>query len=383
VLFVLPIVGHPLYSKRITMLQEVGFSVEAVAFERNHPEGRLPDCPVVRLGKLADGQYLRRILKLLAALPACRRAIRRSTVVFASGSDMAMFAVIAALGTGRPVIVEVADIQRIQVANGMKGWLVRLIEGCAVSRCRLMLVTAPGFVERYYRGWLHINTPTMVLENKLEASTARFDTYEIPPSLKGTPLLDRPLRIGYFGVLRCDWSWRVLEALASSRPEELEVVVAGYATNPKDLPERAARLANVEFRGAYASPGDLPKLYGDVDLVWACYPSPEVCDPKWRWAQAVCRSNRFYESCFFKKPILTMANSGDSFDVERYGIGIVIHNPEVQGIWTSLSNITLHDWTQLKANLSRLPRSVYTYTTEAEELAAVIRRMAADRMACD
>jgi hypothetical protein len=72
-----------------------------------------------------------------------------------------------------------------------------------------------------------------------------------------------------------------------------------------------------------------------------------------------------------------MAHSGDSVDVERYGIGIVIHKHELQEIWESLSNIKASDWIQFRANLSRLPRSVYRYTAEGDELATAIRRIEA------
>jgi succinoglycan biosynthesis protein ExoL len=377
ILTILPAVGDPLYSKRIAMLQDKGFPIEAVGFERAQTSGRPPGCSALSLGKLADGRYLSRIPKLLAALPVLRRAIRRNKVVYAAGTDMAMTAVIAGFGLGKPVIMEVADIQRIQVAKGLMGRFVRILERCVVACCRLLVVTAPGFVDRYYHGWLHAKVPTMVLENKLDAVGYGSDIDVIREEKKGIPLVDRPLIIGYFGVLRCDWSWRILEALASSKQGKVKIIVAGRVTHPVDLPERAARLTNVEFRGVYSSPGDLPKLYGDVDLVWACYPSPEVLDSDWHWAQAVCRSNRFYESCCFQRPIITMAHSGDSVDVERYGIGIVIHKHELQEIWESLSNIKASDWIQFRANLSRLPRSVYRYTAEGDELATAIRRIEA------
>ena len=76
ILSVLPLLGHPRDSKRITMLQQAGFTVEAVAFERDYHTGRMPDCKVESLGRIAHGRYLQRILKMVTALPAMRRASR-------------------------------------------------------------------------------------------------------------------------------------------------------------------------------------------------------------------------------------------------------------------------------------------------------------------
>ena len=378
VLSALPVLGHPRHSKRIAMLKQAGFVVEAVAFERDYHTGRLPDCPVERLGKIAHGHYLQRILKIVTALPAIRRAIRRNHIVYAFGTDMALAAIIANLGLGRPVILEVGDIQNVQVSNGLKGYLARLLDRYVVNISRLLVVTTPGFVDGYYREWLHTRTPALVLENKLEGSMAEADQVEDATLLNGIPKVDRPLRIGYFGLLRCDWSWQVLEALALSVSAEVEIVVAGYPMSPVDLSERAKKLSNVEFLGEFRSPQDLPTLYGNVDLVWACYPSPETRDPNWRWAQMICRSNRFYESCFFKKLIISVVGSGDANEVERYGIGIIISDQRIEAIVDELSGITSDDISRCQKNLSKLPHGVYLYTTETEELKDALIGIARD-----
>ena len=368
ILSVLPLLGHPRHSKRIAMLQKAGFMVEAIAFERNYHTSRMPNCPVERLSKISHGLYLQRILKLISALPAIRRAIKRNDLIYAFGPDMAMAALIAGWGLRRPVILEVGDIQRIQVKCGLMGYLTRLMDRYAVNSCKLLVATAPGFIRGYYREWLHTITPALVLENKLETPTEDTNHMNITTIIEGKSLVDRPLRIGYFGNLRCEWSWQVLEALALSRPNEVEIVVAGYPMNPADLPERAAKLSNVDFRGVFRSPQDLPTLYGDVDLIWGCYPRPESCDLNWRWA----RTNRFYESCFYQKPIISLKDSGDSIDVERYGIGLIIYGQSIERVVDVLSGISPDDLVRWKKNMLMLPRKVYVYTSEGEELASAL-----------
>lgn len=370
ILSVLPLLGHPRHSKRISMLQQMGFEVEAVAFERDYHKGRMPDCKVEYLCKIDHGKYLKRFFAMVAALPSTRRAIKRNDIIYASGADMAFMALIAGFGLGKAVVLEVGDIRELQVSSGLKGRIVRKIDKHFVNACSLLVVTTPAFVDIYYRQWLNSSVPAMVIENKLEPAMAgKTISKDTTKPLKGMPLVDRPLRIGYFGLLRCDWSWQVLETLSTvARPNDVEIVVAGYPMKPADLPERTKKLSNVKFLGEFRSPRDLAALYSKVDLVWGCYPYPKSGDWNWRWA----RTNRFYESCFFQKPIICLAKSGDANEVKRYNIGLTIKDQDVQKVVDTLCSIKHYDLESWKKNMSKLPKKIYVYTTEMDELKSAL-----------
>lgn len=372
ILSVLPLLGHPRDSKRISMLQEGGFTVEAVAFKREYHTGRLPGCQVKFLGNISNGRYLQRILKMILSLPKLRTAIKRNDLVYASGPDMAYMAIFAGLGLGKPIVLEVGDIRELQVMRGLKGRLIRMFDRLFVDACSLLIATAPGFVEFYYRQWLKASIPSIIIENKLESTYSGLniaeEEIEIP---KGTPLVDRPLRIGYFGGLRCEWSWHVLVALALAKPKDVEIVLAGYPMNPVNLPQLVDNYPNIKYIGQYRSPNDLPLLYNSVDLVWACYQPIGPDDWNLRWA----RPNRFYESCFFKKPMISRHGSSDSVVVEHYGIGMIITDSEIEHVVSKLCNITneaIRTWTE---NMLNLPYEVYMYTTEKDELATALRNL--------
>lgn len=370
VLSLLPVLGHPRDSKRIAMLQEAGCSVEAAAFERDYHSGRMPTCAVHRLGRISHGRYARRVLQILSALPTLRRLLRKSDLAYASGQDMALSALVAGIGLGKPLILEVGDIRRVEVLRNPLGWLVRRLERFVVARSKALVVTAAGFAA-HFRDRLRTRTPLLVLENKLDAG-AMSGLH----AASALPSSGAPLRIGYFGVLRCAWSWEVLEKLAETYPNRVQVVVAGYAMEPTDIATRASRLPNVSFRGQYKSPGDLPNLYSEVDLVWACYPGPEVTDPDWRWALRVCRSNRFYESCYFARPLVSLAGSGDGDEVARYGIGLVIDDQSPPAVCAAVAAVSHDDLARWSANLTALPRSVYLYESEQERLRSAVERIA-------
>lgn len=371
VLCVLPVLGQPRHAKRISMLTQEGFEVEAAAFRRDYHRGRLPNCEIKNLGKIKSGNYIQRIFTLITSLPALRRSIRDNQVVYAFGLDMSLVAIIAGIGLGRGIILEVGDIERLQVSPCLKGLIIRMLDRYVAHVIKLLVVTASGYVEGYYHKWLNIQPPVLVLENKLEPITVKSNDVHLTNENDKQPFVDRPLRIGYFGLLRCDWSWNVLETLANTRPDDIEIIVAGRPMIPVDLIKRVEKLANIKYIGEYKSPDDLPGLYESVDIVWGCYPAPVSGDYNWRWA----RTNRFYESCLFQKPIITLSGTSDAVEVDRHGIGVSITNLETKATINTLLEISQDDLARWKENLKRLPRNVYEYTVEATDLAIAIRNI--------
>jgi succinoglycan biosynthesis protein ExoL len=358
VLTALPLIGHPRDSKRISMLQRLGFAVEAVAFHRDYHEGRLPSCPVEILGSVSHGRYVARLVTILRSLRRMRARIRKADVIYASGIDMAFLALLSGMGIGRPTVVEIGDVRELQVAPGPVGWVVRSIERFLVNSCRLLVVTAPDFADLYYRKRLQTKTPAIVIENKLEPEAMRDLPAE--PILSGKPLQDRPLRIGYFGLLRCEWTWQVLTALAARSGTRYEIVAAGLVISPKDLVRQAERHSNIFYLGTYKSPDELPRLYNQVDLVWACYPPMAANDWNFRWA----RTNRFYEACHFKRALVVREGSNDAKDVRRYGIGMTLDATNVDEAVSAFESLTLAELEGWTSSMAKLPVSAYQYTTE-------------------
>ncbi|RYE49439.1 MAG: hypothetical protein EOP24_03145 [Hyphomicrobiales bacterium] len=363
ILSLLPVLGHPRDSKRVAMLRKEGFEVEVAAFTRPYHRGRMPEGNVTVLGSLEHGRYLRRAIKMIGAIPALRQKIKNADVVYASGPDLGLFAHVAGLFVGRPVIVEIGDIRKIQVARGFVGLIARTLDRVSTGRAALLVSTAEGFVRDYYRRWLGVQTRAIVIENKLEPGLAR-----------GTPneSISSAFTIGYFGVLRCERSWQILEMLAEERPD-VSILVAGIAIGPADLPERAERLPNVRWLGEYRSPDDLQSLYSQIDIVWACYPFPSRGEQNWKWA----RTNRFYEACHFQKPMIVLAGSGDHEVVDAKQLGLAIGLESVEDDVRTVSQISAADLEKWRLNLRALEPSTYTYLNEARDLRIAIDQILA------
>ena len=147
-------------------------------------------------------------------------------------------------------------------------------------------------------------------------------------------------------------------------PSKFNVIIAGIAMVPEDLPQLVEKYDNIAYLGEYRSPEDLQSLYERVDIVWACYPFPSAEEFNWRWA----RTNRFYESCQFKKPMIALKGSGDAYDVEKYGIGMTVENNSIESVAKKISEIQAEDLKDWGKNIASLPEAIYTYTTEVVNL---------------
>ena len=400
--FLMPALGQPRWSKRIAMLKSEGFTVKALAFERDYHKGRLPDCEIHMLGSVAKGQYLKRLIVLAKAIPTLRRHTRHTSAVYAFGLDLTILALAANLFRKSPVFLEVGDIRPIQVAAGLKGKFMKFLSQKTFNLSSLLIVTSEDFVSGYYADGNVSETPWLVLENKMDApaqSTLSNGSITDSPQSKvnspPTKVPDSPIvkpsaptarhaesdvmKIGYFGVLRSPWSFNTLAAYASDNSESVKIIVAGALQEGHKEFERLIALDNVEYLGAYRSPVDLPRLYKQVDLVWGCYPEPATAQERenkaWLWAQAVCRSNRFYESCFYKIPIISMADSSDGKVVKQWNLGPILQTHDYSEIKRQLDAITPETITLWHDNMKNIPASTYQYSTETAELAKTVRRL--------
>lgn len=370
VLCLLPRLFDARISRRVDMLKQAGFKVEALAFERDLDSGKAPDCPVASLGRVRHGAYAARTAKLLLAVGKARRAVRRSDLLYAFNTEMALLALLAKRGLGKPLVQETADILNIQVA-GPWGAAARAVDRRIAERCSLLVLTSAGYAS-YYRRWLAVQTPTQVVENKLSAAFAAKVREANPPALDEAPAEGRPLRIGWFGILREPWNLRMLQALTRAAPQRFSAVLAGYfdplmrkaGVNEESF-KQVVDNPSIEYCGAYSSPDDLPALYQSVDLALDCYqPSIPVC-----WSQ----TNKYYEACLFGKPLIVRSGCADAERVARHGIGLIIEGSSPQQAAEQIANQSVEDWLSCRRNLHGLPPRTYALIDEVDALGEALR----------
>ena len=95
----------------------------------------------------------------MASIPSVRRAIKSNDLVYAFGPDMALLCHVSGIGLGRPIILEIGDIREIQTAGGIAGRLMRVVDKYLSNSCHLLVATAHGYIDYYYRQWIKTTTP--------------------------------------------------------------------------------------------------------------------------------------------------------------------------------------------------------------------------------
>ena len=368
ILCLLPRMQDPRIARRIDMLRQAGFQVNALAFERNERpgSGRRPACPTESLGKIPDGGYVLRAPQMAFCLHKVRRALGRHDAIYAFNTDLAVLSIAARVGLAKPLALEIADIAAFQTAS-RSGRLIRSLERLTVQRCHLLVLTAATYLP-YYQAWLKVDRPSLVIENKVDASfaasvrAAGSDACleEIPAKL--------PLRLGWFGKLGDEWSMHLVETLARMAPQRFTAVLAGTPDQRiKNFQSRIKHYPNIGFQFGFIHPQGLIEVHRKVFLTLACYP-PEMPHG---WSQ----SNRFYDACLFQKPLLVRSGTSDADQVQRYDIGLTIRTADVNRAAAQILDISTADWNRWRTNMAALPPQAYSVSNEVEALQQALRNL--------
>jgi succinoglycan biosynthesis protein ExoL len=362
ILCLLPIVGDTKDSKRIQILQDSGFEVLVVAFERNSYRARMPNAEINVLAKIDNGNYLKRIFIMLKCIFLLRKFIKKSNAIYALNQDLAIFAFISGLGLNKPLIIDVADIREIQTGPGIVSKIFRAIDKYITKRASLLVVTAKGFISEYYNKILGIEIRDYILlENKVDYK----DDLRIGIKLK--EFQGEKIKIGYIGVLRDEWTLHFLKELVNKYPEKFEIVCAGIdLLKAYDVEEICTKTHGMKYLGPFKSPEDLNMLFQQVDVIALFYPETNT-PAHWFTMRSVCNTNRFYEACYFRKPIISFSFCEDGKRVQDYSIGMVLdsYNIElnVELLQNELTEEKIAFWNK---NLMNLTEDLYYFGKEKE-----------------
>jgi succinoglycan biosynthesis protein ExoL len=336
-------------------LEGLGVQSNVLAFERDYYAGKFQPGDYTSLGRIEHGRYLRRLVPLLRAIRVARPTIREADVVYAFGLDLLLLGWLAsrALGQRPKLVYEVSDVREVLTEKGILSRALRWLEQRLVQDVDLLVTTSKAFIDGYYSGMLHM--PTLryqVIENKMDVGPV------VPPP--NCEEWDGTLRIGYFGLLRCRQSWEILKAAAERGCGRVQVYARGYPMELPGFEAEASTAPYVRFGGPYLVPDDLPDMYDQVDMVWACYPYRGTGVGNWRWA----RTNRFSEACAFQRPMFAQEGNEDGRVVESQGLGVCLDLSNIQASVDRILNINESDLLSWRHNIANLPRSTYLYTDE-------------------
>jgi len=172
------------------------------------------------------------------------------------------------------------------------------------------VVTAPGFMR-----WLPSRRPWLLSENVPEINFAD-SLCEIPVTALTT---NRPIRIGFPGVIRFLGPLVMLHRFMCEHPNLLELHIWGGAQSAWDLLQQKCRqdqgsLNDVHYHGPYTLREDGLDIYSALDVVWAVYDGRQT-------NVKVALPNRLYEAILAGRWLLAAEGTEVSSRVSELSVG--------------------------------------------------------------
>jgi succinoglycan biosynthesis protein ExoL len=359
VLYLASNIGDATVAKRLQMLRDGGASVSVAGFRR--AGSATPDLGPgdhVVLGETFDARFLQRILALARAsgpLNGRMRGRARPDVILARNLEMLFLAGRLRSAWAEPpaIVYECLDIHRLLLRADMIGRSLRGIERSLLREADLLITSSLAFVREYFEAHGQADLPVVVLENKVyPAPLARGRNPALVPSA------GPPLRIGWFGALRCRKSLEALSALAERSNGKVEVVLRGRPalTEFDDFHGTVAGQRFLSYGGPYA-PRDVPDLYSGVHLAWAIDYFEEGQNSAW------LLPNRIYEGGLNGAIPIALAGTETAAFIERLGIGIVVPDIAPQTLLDAIGALDAAAVRQLAEAVAALPATTFAAGT--------------------
>ena len=354
--------NDPAVHRRVRMLHAAGALVGLLGFCRGDPPQDVDGVAPLLLGRTKDARLLQRsvaVLRAALALPRWRALLVDTDAIIARQLEMLILAAIMRHihAPGTPLIFECLDIHRLMSKPGPVGWLLRATERRLLSRCQALMVSSPEFVYAHFARWHAALPPVTLIENKVLLFELDHPSAPAQLRLAGRPA-GPPWRIGWYGMIRCARSLRLLASLAAARPGFVEVVIRGRVATSvlPDFDRVVAASPGLSFGGPYDRRHDLPRLYGDVHFAWAVDFYEAGGNSDW------LLPNRLYEAGLFGTVPIAMGGVATGAWLARRGAGALLGDDPGQALEALFRRLDILQYSTLSHAITDLPESEFRYT---------------------
>ncbi|MEO9971485.1 MAG: glycosyl transferase [Hyphomonadaceae bacterium] len=298
--------------------------IEVTGFMMRRGEAAPTEWTNIDLGQTRDGAFTQRAQMVFKGAKTAAThgtaALYAADLFYARNLDMLASAFLAKrrLKLKTPVVYECLDVHRMMVGSGPVARVLRFIERQLLKRCAGLVVSSPGFLKNYFEVHHKGLYQSYLVENRLVSGA----DYGPRPALSPVPT-DRPLRVGWFGILRCSRSLGLLASLAETLGDSVEVHLHGKVatTEITDFDETVAKHPNMFFSGAYKSPEDLTRIYQDADIIWAGDFMEAGYNSVW------LLPNRIYEGGYYTTPAIAPKGTQTGHWIDAAKCGFTLAEP--------------------------------------------------------
>ncbi|WP_208347751.1 glycosyl transferase [Pseudaestuariivita rosea] len=343
--------------RRVEMLSVGGAEVHLAGFSRKEPAIKGPARTMRCFGLTFNGGFRQRIGAVCQSYISLRDLLKgtpKPDVIIARNLEMLALApkVRRVLKVRKvPIVYECLDIHALMLRKNPIGAILRGIERQLMRRTALLITSSPGFVRNYFEPYGQNAPETMVIENKMLYT---------PASNRSVGIQDDTIRIGWFGILRCQASLHLLDQMTRDANGRIKVSLRGkpaYDVMP-DFDDVIADNHYLSFGGPYRYPDDLAEIYGQVRFSWLIdlYQQGENSD----WLLP----NRLYEGCAHGAVPIVRAGTEVARFVEARDMGIVVGDLHPDTIGDALLEMSEQDVLAVRSAVASQHRSAWTIQHE-------------------
>jgi succinoglycan biosynthesis protein ExoL len=360
----------PAAGRRVAMLQAGGASVTLAGFRRRGQDdivinGLRP----IDLGRTHDGKFVQRLAAIARAGLALGdrfRNIRRPDIIIARNLEMLALArhLRRHFSHDIPIAYECLDIHRLLLRSDAIGMAMRMAEHRLARQTALLITSSPAFIREYFEPRGQIDTPMLLLENKVLELAEKPRAVPAQPPQPG-----EPWQIGWFGALRCRRSLALLGAFTRRMEGRFQVILRGRPAYSEfeDFDATVAAEPYLSFLGPYRNPGDLADIYGSVHFSWAIDFFEEGLNSSW------LLPNRLYEGCHHGAIPVAMEGTETARFLQREGIGLVLPEPSAGALSVLFSSMDAVALAEQRARIAA--KSDHVWTSDRKDCRALVARL--------
>ncbi|MBN9075611.1 MAG: glycosyl transferase family 1 [Rhizobiales bacterium 65-79] len=373
VLYLVHDLCDPAVRRRVAMLEAGGAAVTLAGFRRAldiPPE--LERLSPVDLGRTRDGRFAQRLAAVAAAalsLGSRLKGVMRPDVIIGRNLEML---VLAARARARswpsvPVVYECLDIHRLLLGQTPASRTMRAAERRLCREASLILTSSPAFIRDYFRPIARIDTPAVLLSNKVLELSGKPQSLDEKRPL---PTAGRPWIIGWFGALRCRKSLDLLAAFTRAMEGRFEVVLRGRPARSElpDFERFVAAEPFMRFEGPYRNPEDLARIYGAVHFSWAIDFFEEGLNSDW------LLPNRLYEGCRYGAVPIAMRRTETGRFLAGRDMGLLLDEARPPALARVLGPLGEAEYMRLREKILAEDRA--TWVSDLSDCRALVERLA-------
>jgi hypothetical protein len=333
-------------AKRVTMFKVGGADIVIAGFRRaQNPVTDINGYNPINLGQTFNGQFLQRIKLAISKFGFLESQIGQGhfdTIVARNLETLGIGFYLLKNGYADKLVYECLDIHKMMLRNDAIGKGLRFIERHFIKKCDAIITSSPAFTKNYFIGLQNIKNKIILLENKVF-----IESGFVAENNNIVKTYSKPLKIGWFGVLRCKKSLNILSEFALKMQGAVEIIMRGKPAYEilTDFDEIVAKNPYMKYLGAYKAPQDLFDIYSEVHYTWAIDFYEEGQNSKW------LLPNRLYEGCLYQSiPIVQKGTQTEEY-LTQLGIGVALDNVSSEDLGRFFLNLDAKEYTNQQSKL--------------------------------